>query len=67
MYARAVMTVIVAALLAVPAGAVAKPTKQDRTNAAKECKALRGTTDESREAFKAKLPQLRRMCVGEGA
>jgi hypothetical protein len=41
------------AALALPAGAVAKPTKTDRKNAAKECKLLRGTTDAEHEAFHA--------------
>ena len=53
-------------LLALPAGAVAKPTKQDRRIAAKECKMLRGTTDESREAFKAQYRNLG-ACVSEKA
>jgi hypothetical protein len=42
------------ALLAVPAGAAAKPDKTDRSNAAQECRAERGTTDATREAFAAK-------------
>lgn len=42
------------ALLAAPAGATAKPTKTDRANAAKECKAERGTTAATREAFRVK-------------
>jgi hypothetical protein len=42
------------AMLALPAGAVAKPDAGDRSNAAKECKAERGTTDATREAFVAK-------------
>ena len=42
------------AALALPAGAVAKPTKTDKRNAAKECKLERGTTDASKEAFAAK-------------
>jgi hypothetical protein len=41
------------ALLA-PATAAAKPTKTDKTNAAKECKAERGTTAATREAFRVK-------------
>ena len=32
----------------------AKPSKTDRTNAAKECRAERGTTDATREAFRVK-------------
>jgi len=42
------------ALLALPAGAIAKPDQTDRSNAAKECRAERGTTDATREAFAAK-------------
>ena len=53
-------------MLALPAGAVAKPTKQDKRNAAKECKLLRGTTDESREAFRASYRNLG-ACVSEKA
>lgn len=37
-----------------PAAASAKPTKTDKQNAAQECKTERGTTPESREAFRAK-------------
>ena len=54
------------AVLALPAGAAAKPTKQDKRNAAKECKLLRGTTDESREAFKVSYRNLG-ACVSEKA
>jgi hypothetical protein len=42
------------ALLAAPAAAVAKPSKADKREAQKECRAERGTTDATREAFKAK-------------
>ena len=42
-------------LLALPAGATAKPTGEDRTNAAQECRAERGGTTETREAFRAKF------------
>ena len=41
------------ALLA-PATAAAKPTKTDKTNAAKECRAERGGTAATREAFRVK-------------
>jgi hypothetical protein len=41
------------ALLAAPA-ATAKPSNADRREAQKECRAERGTTDATREAFKAK-------------
>jgi hypothetical protein len=43
------------AVLAVPAGtAIAKPNKADKREAQKECRAERGTTDATREAFDAK-------------
>ena len=42
------------ALLTSPAAAGAKPTKTDRTNAAKECRAERGESDATREAFRVK-------------
>ena len=42
------------AMLAIPAGAAAKPDKADRTNAAKECRSERGATDATREAFAVK-------------
>jgi hypothetical protein len=42
------------AMLAVPAGAAAKPDHADRVNAAKECRTERGTTSATREAFVAK-------------
>jgi len=43
------------AVLAIPAGtAVAKPSKADKREAQKECRAERGTTDATREAFNAK-------------
>ena len=45
---------LLAALLAVPASASAKPTTTDRTNAAKECRAERGSTAATREAFRVK-------------
>ena len=51
------LLIIVGALLmlAVPATtAVAKPSKADKREAQKECRAERGTTDATREAFKAK-------------
>jgi len=60
------LVICMAAALAIPSGAIAKPTKQDRANAAKECKALRGTTDESREAFSALYKNLG-ACVSEKA
>jgi hypothetical protein len=42
------------ALLAARAGAAAKPTTTDRANAAREYRAERGSTDATREAFRAK-------------
>lgn len=42
------------ALLAVPTGAVAKPSESDRSNAAKECRAERGDSAATREAFRAR-------------
>jgi hypothetical protein len=61
-----VLVICMAAALAIPSGAIAKPTKQDRANAAKECKALRGDTDETREAFRAQYRNLG-ACVSEKA
>ena len=51
---RYLIAVGLAATLVVPAGAVAKPNKADKQNAAKECRAERGTTSSSREAFAEK-------------
>jgi len=45
---------LAATLLAVPAGASATPTGSDRDNAAQECRAERGSSAATREAFKAK-------------
>jgi hypothetical protein len=43
------------AVLAAPAGtAIAKPSKADKREAQKECRDERGSTDATREAFKAK-------------
>jgi hypothetical protein len=44
----------VAAALLVPAGAAAKPNRADKQNAAQQCRAERGTTPSSREAFAEK-------------
>ncbi len=57
---RTVTTLGALAALAFPTAAMAQdaPTQQDRTNAAKECKTLRGTTDASREAFAAQFRNL---------
>jgi hypothetical protein len=61
-----VLAAALAAVLALPAAADAKPTKQDRQNAAKECKLLRGSTDATHEAFAAKYRNLG-ACVSEKA
>ncbi len=50
---QALIACAAGALLIAP-GATAKPDKTDRTNAAKECRAERGSTDATREAFRAK-------------
>ena len=50
---QALIACAAGALLVAP-GATAKPDKTDRTNAAKECRAERGSTDATREAFRAK-------------
>jgi len=41
-------------LLAIPTSAVAKPSAGDRANAAQECRAERGDSAATREAFKAR-------------
>lgn len=52
---RVWVTGALAACLVVPAAALAgNPTDTDKTNAAKECKVERGTTDATREAFALK-------------
>jgi hypothetical protein len=51
---RLIMTALAMGLLAAPAGATAKPTNTDRTNAAQECRAERGSTAATREAFRVK-------------
>lgn len=51
---KALIACAAGALLVAP-GATAKPTKTDRTNAAKECRAERGSTDATREAFRLKF------------
>ncbi len=53
MIKRALLAGMALALLA-PAGASAEPTKTDRTNAAAECRAERGDTAATREAFRLK-------------
>ena len=55
------------AVLAVPAGsAVAGSSKADKREAQKECRAEQGTTDATREAFKAKYGSFGK-CVSEKA
>ena len=51
---RALVAGTALALLAIPAGAVAMPTETDQANAAQECRAERGTTDATREAFRTR-------------
>jgi len=52
MHKRIVLLVALATALVVPAGALAaKPTKTDKRNASKQCRAERGTTSATREAF----------------
>jgi hypothetical protein len=51
---KTLLTIGLLAALALPAHAAAKPTKTDRRHAAKECRAERGTSEASREAFAAK-------------
>jgi uncharacterized protein YktA (UPF0223 family) len=48
---RMLITIGLVAALALPALAAAKPTKTDRRHAAKECRAERGDSDATREAF----------------
>jgi hypothetical protein len=45
---------VLAAVLVVPTGAVAKPDKSEKEAATAECKAERGKTSATREAFRAK-------------
>jgi Ni/Co efflux regulator RcnB len=52
---RLLLIIATVALLAAPgAAAAAKPSKADKREAQKECRAERGTTDATREAFRAK-------------
>jgi len=51
---RLTATGVALLLLAVPATAGAQPDQTDRSNAAQECRAERGSTDATREAFVAK-------------
>ena len=55
------------AAFALPATAAAQPpSKADKRHAAKECKEERGTTDATREAFRAKYGNFGK-CVSAGA
>lgn len=51
---RALVAGAALALAVTPAGAAAKPTKADRSNAAQECRFERGSTAATREAFRVK-------------
>ena len=51
---RSIAAAAALAVFAVPAGAAAAPSDEDRTNAAKECRTERGSTDATREAFRVK-------------
>ena len=55
-----------AAVLVLPAGAVAKPDHADKRAAIKQCKAERGKTKATRKAFKAKYHSFSR-CVRQNA
>jgi len=55
MHKRFLLAAVFAVALLVPAGALAAgPSKADKTNAAKQCRAERGQTSATREAFAAK-------------
>ncbi|MDQ3720191.1 MAG: hypothetical protein M3350_05330 [Actinomycetota bacterium] len=55
MHKRLVVVMALAATLVVPAGAMAAgPSKSDKRNASKQCRAERGETTATREAFAAK-------------
>jgi hypothetical protein len=62
----AVLALGAVAALALPSGASAEVTEQDRVQASKECKLLRGSTDASREAFALTYRNLG-ACVSEKA
>ena len=64
---RLLITIGAIAVLAAPASAAAaKPTKADKAEAQKECRDLRGTTDATREAFKAQFKNFG-ACVSQKA
>ena len=58
--------IVLAALLAVPASAVAKPNASDKRAAIAQCKAERGKSKATRRAFKAKYHSFSR-CVRQNA
>jgi hypothetical protein len=60
------IAVLGAAVLVLPAGAVAKPDHADKRAAIKQCKAERGKTKATHEAFKAKYHSFSR-CVRKNA
>jgi len=60
------IAVLGAAVLVLPAGAVAKPDHSDKRAAIKQCKSERGKTKATRKAFKAKYHSFRR-CVRQNA
>jgi hypothetical protein len=51
---RSIAAIAALTLLAIPTSAVAKPDQTDRTNAAQECRAERGDSAATREAFRVK-------------
>jgi hypothetical protein len=64
---RLLLIIATGALLATPGvAAAAKPSKADKREAKTECRAERGTTDATREAFKAKYGSFG-ACVSEKA
>jgi hypothetical protein len=60
------IAILGAAVLVLPAGAVAKPDAADKRAAIKQCKAERGKTKATRQAFKAKYHSFSR-CVRQNA
>lgn len=67
MFKKTTLAIGLLAAFALPATAVAQPpTKADKRQAAKECRAERGTTDATQEAFKAKYRNFGK-CVSAGA
>ena len=67
MFKKTTLAIGLLAAFALPATAVAQPpTKADKRQAAKECRAERGTTDATQDAFKAKYRNFGK-CVSAGA